>query len=149
MIFFFSWLIFFFWLKAKKKILSQGKKILTNKRSYSSNGNTIMPMIFRFYATHSQNFPWYNKIFWKILGFFRHKSLPVRKFPGLLQTFFNFCVLYNMNKKTLWKKFQGIPNSKLKTFIMFSKWSKFDKNNKSRIRWSIIVPTMLFSKIWN
>ena len=37
--------IFFLWL-----ILSQQKKILTNKRSYSSNGNTYMPMIWRFYA---------------------------------------------------------------------------------------------------
>ena len=34
----------------QKKILSQEKKILTNKRKYSSNGNTYMPMIYRFYA---------------------------------------------------------------------------------------------------
>ena len=106
-IFFFSWLIFFFWPKAnKKKYSAKKKKILTNKRSYSSNGNTIMPMIFRFYVTHSQNFPYIN-VFSKILGLFRHKSLPVGKFLGLLQTFFNFRVLYNLNKKALWKKFQG------------------------------------------
>ena len=105
-IFFYLGDSFFFAEGDKKNYSAKKKKILTNKRSYSSNGNTIMPMIFRFYATHSQNFPYIN-VFSKILGFFRHKSLPVRKFPGLLQTFFNFRVLYNLNKKTLWKKFQG------------------------------------------
>ena len=47
---FFLWLIFFFWPKAEKKNTLPKKKILTNKRSYSSNGNTYMPMIWRFYA---------------------------------------------------------------------------------------------------
>ena len=42
----------FFLLKATKKITQpRKKKLLTNKRSYSSNGNTIIPMILRFYAT--------------------------------------------------------------------------------------------------
>ena len=39
---------FFFWPKAKKKNTQPRKKILTNKRSYSSNGNTFMPMILTF-----------------------------------------------------------------------------------------------------
>ena len=43
---FFSWLIIFFSPKATKKITQPTKKkLLTNKRSYSSNGNTIIPMI--------------------------------------------------------------------------------------------------------
>ena len=37
----------FFFAEADKK------KILTNKRSYSSNGNTYIPMICRFYAPPS------------------------------------------------------------------------------------------------
>ena len=49
---FFSWLIIFFSPKATKKITQpRKKKIYTNKRIYSSNGNTIIPMILRFYAT--------------------------------------------------------------------------------------------------
>ena len=58
----------FFWPKAKKKILSQEKKVQTTyfsehlsllrqtkkitqpKRIYSANGNPFMPMIYRFYA---------------------------------------------------------------------------------------------------
>ena len=47
---FFLWLIFFFGRRPKKKYSANKKKILTNKRSYSSNGNTYMPMIYRFYA---------------------------------------------------------------------------------------------------
>ena len=48
---FFSWLMIFFSPKATKKITQpREKKLLTNKRSYSSNGNTIISMIWRFYA---------------------------------------------------------------------------------------------------
>ena len=49
-IFFFFWVIFFFAEGNKKKYSPKQKKILTNKRSYSSNGNTYIPMIYRFYA---------------------------------------------------------------------------------------------------
>ena len=50
-IIFFPWVIIFFSPKATKKITHpRKKKLLTKKRSYSSNGNTFMPMIWRFYA---------------------------------------------------------------------------------------------------
>ena len=41
---------FFFAEGDKKNYSPKETKLLTNKRSYSSNGNTIMPMIWRFYA---------------------------------------------------------------------------------------------------
>ena len=56
-IIFFSWLIIFFFAEGDKKNYSaKKKKLLTNKRSYSSNGNTIIPMIWRFYATPTSYF---------------------------------------------------------------------------------------------
>ena len=70
-IFFLGWYFFFFWPKAKKTILSTQprKKILTNKRSYSSNGNTFMPMIWSFYANPFLYFLGVPKTFLKCWGF--------------------------------------------------------------------------------
>ena len=89
------------------------------------------------------------KFFEKYWGFFVTNHYPYENFRGYFKHFliFVFCIIWT--KKPCEKNSRGIPYWKLKTFIMFSKWSKFDKNNKSRIRWSIIVPTMLFSKIAN
>ena len=47
---------FFFAEGDKKNYSAKKKKLLTNKRSYSSNGNTIIPMIWRFYATSTPFF---------------------------------------------------------------------------------------------
>ena len=60
-IIFFPWVIIFFSPKATKKITHpRKKKLLTKKRSYSSNGNTFMPMIWRFYAPPPKNiFMWW------------------------------------------------------------------------------------------
>ena len=55
-IIFFLAYIFFFAEGDKKKYSANKKKLLTNKRSYSSNGNTIIPMIWRFYATNTSYF---------------------------------------------------------------------------------------------
>ena len=41
---------FFFAEGDKKNYSAKKKKLLTNKRSYSSNGNPIISMIWRFYA---------------------------------------------------------------------------------------------------
>ena len=68
-IIFFSWLIFFFAEGNKKKYSAKKKKLLTNKRSYSSNGNTFMPMIWSFYANPFLYFLGVPKTFLKCWGF--------------------------------------------------------------------------------
>ena len=60
---------FFFAEGDKKNYSAKKKKLLTNKRSYSSNGNTFMPMIWIFYANPFLYFLGVPKTFLKCWGF--------------------------------------------------------------------------------
>ena len=72
---------FFFAEGDKKNYSAKKKKLLTNKRSYSSNGNTIIPMIWRFYATSTP-------FFWAKLG-----KKPTAIHTNLLRTLYFFSLL--------------------------------------------------------
>ena len=92
---FFFWLIIFFSPKATKKITQpRKKKLYTNKRIYSSNGNTIIPMILRFYATPTP-------FFWEKVGKKSGDIISNISYIGstfLLQSTFNIVSLkYNLN----------------------------------------------------
>ena len=136
---FFSWLIF---TQPRKKKYSP-----TNEVTHPTETPlclwyfVFMPPILKifrismFFQKYWSFFVTYHYLYENFWEYFKHFLI------------FVFCIMWT--KKPCEKNSRVIPYWKLKTFIMFSKWSKFDKNNKSRIRWSIIVPTMLFSKIAN
>ena len=147
---FFSWLIFFFFGRrpTKKKYSAKQKKYSpTNEVTHPTETPlclwyfVFMPPILKIFRI--------SMFFQKYWGFFVTNHYPYENFRGYFKHFliFVFCTIWTKNP--LKKNSRGIPYSKLKTFIMFSKWSKVNKNNKSCIRWSIIVPTLLFSKIVN
>ena len=87
--------IFFLWLK---KYSANKKKILTNKRSYSSNGNTYMPMIWRFYAPppppQRKNIELNILFFFYLVDiFFAQKNVPTMVFStGNFSFYFSFSI---------------------------------------------------------
>ena len=126
-IFFCGW--YFFFGRRQKKILSQQKKILTNKRSYSSNGNTFMPMIWSFYANPFLYFFGGTKTFLKCWGFcseptikeiskmsalsvLRHKKLKFQWYLPLCieNKQYSDCHM-KFKSQAPFKHFQGLHNS--------------------------------------
>ena len=114
------------------EILSQQKKILTNKRSYSSNGNTYMPMIWRFYAPHPPPqrkniqlnilffFPW-------LIFFFAQKNVPTMVFStGNFSFYFSFSIGNRIFFLPIWA-FRSFWNCQNHDFFLktIETWYKF------------------------
>ena len=125
-----SFLVIFFFV-ADIGQYSAKKKILTNKRSYSSNGNTYMPMIWRFYAT-----PIPLKIPQKITFLkIPHKMRPY-------QAIFNWS-LFNFFFSTEQESYFFFTTL---DFFFILKFKNHDFVNKKRGRWYKFLIVIFFSK---